>query len=129
MSPVINNQRYIYSIEADKYRCLEAGNDNSSDQKIITIGRYNFLESTFVWAREQLQIAAEKESEWLIIDEIGPLELSGKGLEPQVGSIVSAALQSEKSNLILVVRDSLMEKVVDFYHLKGRYKTDDEIMI
>ena len=129
LSPVINNRRYIYSIDADEYRCLEAEKDHASDQKIISIGRYNFLESTFAWARKQLAIAAKRNCKWLIIDEIGPLELDGRGLEPKVGEIVNTALQSEKNNLILVVRDSLIEKVVNFYHLKGKYDISEKIVI
>lgn len=123
LSPVINNQRFIYSILEDEYRPLETEEDDAKDPKTITIGRYTFQESTFEWAREQLTIADAKNRDWLIIDEIGPLELSGIGLEPQVGKIIDSTLKSGKDDLILVVREGIVDKVVDHYHLHGNFQT------
>ena len=37
---------------------------------------------SFLWAQNALFNSLDKNLEWLIIDEIGPLELEGKGLEP-----------------------------------------------
>lgn len=127
LSPVINNRRFIYSILEDEYHPLETEEGDAKDQKTITIGRYTFQESTFEWARGQLELADAKNRDWLIIDEIGPLELTGKGLEPQVEKIIDSTLKSGKDDLILVVREGLVDKVVDHYHLHGNYHTTDNV--
>ena len=128
LSPVIHKQRYIYSIHANDYRQLEAGNENVPEKDLIKIGQYSFLKSTFNWAREQLQSALKEKTKYLVIDEIGPLELTGQGLEPAVTAVVQQILQSPKHHLIIVVRDSLLERVVMHYDLEGHYLTDHHFL-
>jgi nucleoside-triphosphatase THEP1 len=124
LSPVINNQRYLYSILANDYRRLESSDESVVDKDIIKIGKFTFLQSTFQWAREELQTALEDRPPYLIIDDIGPLELSGQGLEPMITNILQNYKRSEKHHLILVVRESLLEDVISYYNLQDLYLTD-----
>ena len=48
--------------------------------------------------------AVESSCDLVVIDEVGPLELSGKGLMPAVESALASA-----ANLLIVVRSSLRE--------------------
>ena len=82
------HQRYLYSIFANDYRKLEAEDNCLPEKDIVKVGKYSFLQSTFLWAREELKVAMINRSKYLIIDEIGPLELSGRGLEPMVTDIL-----------------------------------------
>ncbi len=50
-------------------------------------------------------IRRDRQTDLLIVDEIGPLELAGKGLWPALKDILSPP----QTNLLLVVRDSLQE--------------------
>jgi nucleoside-triphosphatase THEP1 len=124
LSPVIHNQRFIYSILANDYRRLESIDNLAVDNEIVKIGKFSFLESTFQWARNELQIAMEKRPPYLVIDEIGPLELSGRGLEPMVTNILQNYERSEKRHLILVVRETLFDEVITHYNLQDLYLTD-----
>ena len=129
LSPVINKKRYIYSILADNYRRLESVEDNPVDgHDMIKIGKYSFLQSTFRWARDELRTALDNEPPYLVIDEIGPLELSGQGLEPMVSYLFQNYQRSEKHHLILVVRDHLLEDVVAHYHLQDLYLADQNLL-
>ncbi len=124
LSPVLNKKRFIYAIHTNEYRPLETENDMVAEEGTISIGKYTFLQSSFAWAQEQLKRALDKNPKWIIIDEIGPLELSGKGLEPMVGKILKSYKSNKKFRLVLVVRESLLDKVVRHYDLQGKYSVD-----
>jgi len=128
LSPVIHNQRFIYSILANDYRRLESIDDLAVDNEVVKIGKYSFLQSTFHWAKSELQIAMENTPPYLVIDEIGPLELSGQGLEPMVSNILQNYERSQKHRLILVVRESLLERVISHYGLEDLYMTDHDFL-
>ncbi len=109
LSPVIEGKRYVQRIRSGEKRLLDAtGNENEAE--LERVGRHLFLKETFAWARQELQISAEQ-TEWLVVDEIGLLELQGKGLEPALSEV----LQERTVSLVAVVRNQLVEQV------KGRY--------
>lgn len=128
LSPIINKQRFIYSILSDDYRRLESIDNPIMRKDTIKIGKYSFLQSTFQWARQELQAAIEKNPHYLVIDEIGPLELSGKGLEPMVTRILQKYKRTEKHHLILVVRENLLNEVISHYNLQDLYTTDHNFL-
>ncbi|MFZ4592592.1 MAG: nucleoside-triphosphatase [Ignavibacteria bacterium] len=127
LSPVIDGCRHIVSIKSNETRLLEySGNDKSTE--LTKIGNYNFLSSVFEWGREELYKAYLQKPEWLIVDEIGPLELRGEGLEPVVSRILNDDANDE-INVVLVVRKPLLEKVIEHYglHTKGYKYFNDEL--
>ena len=128
LSPIINKQRFLYSILTDDYCRLESVDDPAVGKDIIKIGRYSFLQSTFQWARQELQTAMKKKPPYLVIDEIGPLELSGKGLEPMVTKILQKYIRTEKHHLILVVRENLLEEVISHYNLQDLFVADHNFL-
>jgi nucleoside-triphosphatase THEP1 len=107
---------------------LEAEIGDNSEDNLVRIGKFVFLESTFNWGREQLQLSINNPSKYLVIDEIGPLELSGQGLEPVVTEIIQNREQFVKKNLILVVRENLLDQVISHYNLEGFIQTDHNFL-
>jgi nucleoside-triphosphatase THEP1 len=128
LAPVINDIRYLFSILSNDYRKLEVGDEPVSENDHVIIGKFSFFESTFEWAREELRMTMNKKPPYLIIDEIGPLELSGKGLEPAVTTIIKEYERSSKHRLILVVRDYLLESVISYYDLQDKVITDHNFL-
>jgi nucleoside-triphosphatase THEP1 len=128
LAPVIHKRRYLYSILANDYRILDAGEELHSDQEVMQIGNYSFLKSSFAWARSELQVAMAKKPSYLIIDEIGPLELSGQGLEPMVTTLLKDYERSSKNRVILVVRDHLIEKVISHFDLEDQVIIDQNFL-
>jgi len=127
LAPVIDGNRHIIRIKSGETKLLEyTGEDKAIE--LTKIGKYNFLTSVFEWGRNEIYDAFLKKPEWLIIDEIGPLELRGEGLEPVVSKILNEKLKSE-STIVLVVRKSLHEKVIEHYnlHIKG-YKYFNDVL-
>ncbi len=78
-------------------------------------GRFSINEATFEWARERLLAQAEK-CEFLVIDEIGPLELEGGGYHE---ALVELRKRGDSIPIILaIMRRELVEKVLERYPLE-----------
>jgi nucleoside-triphosphatase THEP1 len=69
-----------------------------------TVGDYTISKDGILFACGAIQRATESNCDLVVIDEVGPLELSGKGLMPAVESALASA-----ANLLVVVRSSLGE--------------------
>jgi len=84
-------------------------------EDFLPIGKYRFSIGAFNWAEQRLGRAFESSCRWMIIDEIGPLELGGKGLDAVTQWIIKNS-RPEK-DLLLVVRERLIAKVLHHYSM------------
>jgi nucleoside-triphosphatase THEP1 len=111
LSPDENGLRQLYNIKDGNvtvWQKLEA--DLPTD---VLVGRFVFEATAFDLAIEWLdQHLQDRETKYLLLDEVGPLELSGGGWDAWLQNAVSKI--GEKT-LILVVREGLVEKVVERY--------------
>ncbi len=115
--PVIDDKRFIYHIASRTLRQLET----NETRDVTMIGKFKFSNQTFGWAKKNLTDCINKELEWVVIDEIGPLELIGKGLEPIISKIFNE-IENLNGNVLCVVRDSILEKFVEHYQLENKYE-------
>lgn len=113
LAPVLDGKRYVQNIRSGETKLLEA--TGRTGEENVPVGRFVFSEVVFAWARNELLTAINIQLDWLVIDEIGKLELTGKGLEPAV----SQALQTvpAATNIILVIRDTLLSQAIHHYRL------------
>jgi nucleoside-triphosphatase THEP1 len=119
LQPVIDEKRFIYHIGSRTLKILETA-ENISENELIIIGKYKFRKSVFDWSQNILVDCLDRNLDWIIIDEIGPLELEGKGLEPVISKIFNQ-INKLSENLLCVVRDSILEKFVEHYRLESKY--------
>lgn len=117
--PVIERKRCLKDLHTNEVRLLETEEDGG---KIIPVGKYKFLKSSFEWAKIVLLHAAAQKPGWLIIDEFGKLELKDKGLQPVITHLVNNEELLNTSNLILVVRDSLLDQAIVKLNLEKKVK-------
>lgn len=115
--PVVEEKRFIYHIGTKTLKQLEVAESSGT----IKTGKYNFSCDVFNWAQKVLKECIYKKLDWLIIDEIGPLELNGKGLEPVASQIISDR-DSFSGSILCVVRDTILEKFIEHYRLRGSYE-------
>jgi nucleoside-triphosphatase THEP1 len=120
LSLMIGNKKHLYSISQKQSKCLESHSDN-----IIHVGRYQFDPDVFNWARTRLSEDLKTNPKVLIIDELGPLEINGKGLDPAVSNVLSNAKDMSNLILIFVVRASLVAKVQEFFKLEHALVIDN----
>jgi len=115
LQPRISGVKYLFDITSAESRRLEL-EEIFSDEVVISIGKYHFSRAVFNWGNEKLLQAVASANQNIIIDEIGPLELSGEGLEPILSEVMRNGLSLRK-NFLLVVRPVLVEQVILKYRL------------
>ena len=88
------------------------------NENTIKVGPFLFSKSVLSDSHSELKEAAD--CQWIIIDEIGPLEMKRKqGYEPAVSEILNArkSEQFRNTKFVIVVRPSLKEQIGSHYQL------------
>ncbi|MFC0603020.1 nucleoside-triphosphatase [Winogradskyella pulchriflava] len=111
-----NGKRYFLKIESKKEFELEV---ESESEKTISIGPFKFLKSAFEEANKYLLDSNERRDfKYLIIDELGKLELKNEGFHEATKKLIPNFMFDANKHLILVVRKSLLEAVINHYKIK-----------
>ena len=111
-----HGKRYFIKIKSKDTFLLEAEHDNES---IISVGPFKFLESAFKNANNFLMtVACESYNRYVVIDELGKLELQKKGLHPAANVLIPKLMYSNTQHLILIIRDTLLEVMIRHYNIK-----------
>ncbi len=116
LTPIVDGKRIFMNAHTKEPFQMEAA---TTETEILEVGKYRFSKAAFDKASEILLTALGLPDGYIIIDEIGPLELRGLGFAATIKTI----LANEKKNLqiVLVVREELLEKVVAYFNLE-RFK-------
>ncbi len=92
--------------------------DHASTLKTTEVGRFIFYDSSFDKASIWAGLHADTPGiEYIIIDEVGKLELKDIGFHKLVNQLTGHDAPLDK-DLILVVRDTLLDKVIEKYRLQ-----------
>ena len=119
LTPDLNGVRKLYDIGTQEYFPFQIEDNSSPCEASITIGRFAFYQSAFEKAKGILRNALQKQAQLLIIDEIGRLELNYDGFEPLISEVIRAHQSNHlQSDLLVVVRDSLMQKVLGHFGIE-----------
>ena len=111
LTPVVRGKRFFYDAHTKEKFEMEA---EPGEKNIFVIGRFVFSKNSFVKAIEILKKAIQNDKDWVVVDEIGPLELKGKGFS----TILKTLLKTKESfKLLIVVRETLAEKVIDHFKI------------
>lgn len=79
---------------------------------VITVGRFVFSKKEFEKAIQVIRDAINKNG-WLVIDEIGPMELRGEGF----CDVLKEVLMLRKEKILLVVREGMAEQVKKYFNI------------
>ncbi|MBF8148643.1 hypothetical protein ITJ86_01970 [Winogradskyella sp. F6397] len=114
-----NGKRYFLKVKSKKEFEFEVETElENKNEDIIEIGPFKFLKSAFVEANEFLiSNPFEAVNKYLIIDELGKLELKNEGLHVSAERLIPEFENNENSHLILVVRDYLVDAVLKHYSI------------
>ncbi len=94
---------------------LSSYKSNSNDKNTIKIGSYFLSKKAFMKASLIITDALDKNNkQWLIIDKVGKLELENRGHH----LLLLSVFERWQNNLLLVVRDYLLEDVLKKYGIK-----------
>jgi nucleoside-triphosphatase THEP1 len=93
---------------------------NTGTEDMPKVGNYFFITGTLEYGKALIDIKNLNENEVVIIDEVGPWELAGQGWADSLNQLV----RFYNKPMIWVVRDSIVEKVIENWGLKGSKITD-----
>jgi molybdopterin-guanine dinucleotide biosynthesis protein A/nucleoside-triphosphatase THEP1 len=115
LTPDIDGSRKLLDLTTHTYHTLQL----TEQEEGIKIGRFVFDRNGFAKARQLLTESIQRNDEWVIVDEIGRLELDRKeGLEPELSVVIDYfRTHHTQTKLLLVVRDYLLEDVKKHYQI------------
>lgn len=120
LTPDMDGLRYVFLPSMKRWIPFET-KDTSDDKPIASIGKFRFHQSAFDTMEKVLIDDLRSAKEWVVIDELGKLEVAGKGLAEVAERALRMVKSKEtKSKLILVVREELLDKVVNYFSI-GSY--------
>lgn len=114
LQPVIEGERFFKDVESGETEQISAKRENEGT---FCIGKYIFNFIAFEWAKKRLESVLLEGFDTIVIDEYGPLEFENEGLEPIVSKIISIILRSNNQKLIIVIRDSLVDRFIQKFNL------------
>jgi nucleoside-triphosphatase len=120
LSPVVDGKRFFYNIRERVLYNMEAGDE---EKNVLRVGKFVFSVASFRKMSERLMDwAKETECKYIVLDEIGPLEL-----QQQQGLYKAFIylLDNAASSLIIVIRESLLEMAAD---ICKKYRRDLKIV-
>lgn len=112
-------KRYFLKVKSKEEILLEVETE-VIDQEVATVGPFRFLKSAFKKGNDYL-IAKGKEykSQYLIIDEIGKLELKNEGLHWAVKTLIPNFMHKVDKHLIIVIRSTLLNDCIQHYNIEN----------
>ena len=114
LMPDIDGRRHFHLLGAEP-KLLPAQATEDEKEDCIEVGRFRFYRSAFEMANNSIVNAVDQKASWIIIDEIGKLELKGEGL--MRGFDYAMQNKDEESILLITVRSSLLIDIMTQYRL------------
>ena len=108
-------KRYFLKVKSQEKFQQET---DSKTEDVVVIGPFRFLKSSFKKANDLLiSFASEIENRYLILDELGKLELKNQGIHDSAEVLIPRFINDETKHLILVVRDYLLDAIIEHYNI------------
>ena len=117
LTPVINGKRFFKNIRTGDQFQMEA---DDVEEETLLVGRFRFSRHHFNKAIDVIRESIPAKG-WLIIDEIGPLELKGEGFS----EVLKEAMAERNDNILLVVREGLTGQVIAYFDIGDAIIIDD----
>lgn len=116
LMPDINGCRKFYNVETKNYFDTECKQPDT--ESYTSIGKYHFSNTAFNQANDIIINSLHKQIDYLIIDEIGKLELNKKGFYAALQATLKAYSNKQfNGKILLVVRDNLLNDVLTYFNI------------
>ena len=109
LTPVVNGKRVFQDAHTHEQFPMEA---TEREEETLLVGRFTFSKAGFDKAMHLIRNSISNEG-WLIIDEIGPLELRGEGF----AEVLKEVLAQRQHKILLVIREGLIEKINEYFDM------------
>ncbi|MBL7788620.1 MAG: hypothetical protein JNL75_02155 [Chitinophagales bacterium] len=117
ITPDIDESRKLILLDTDEELPFEL--DEADEKNAIAIGKFFLSKSTFNLVKNKLQQLHKTPASLIIIDELGKLEMDGKGFEPELGDFIQNFKgASSNKTLIIVIRNTLLAAAIEKFKLE-----------
>lgn len=116
LTPDIDGKRKLLDISTNTYYDLQLAEHEDG----IRIGKFVFDAVVLQQSQTILGKAIKQQFEWVVVDEVGKLEMDRKeGLEPVLSEVIHYfKTQQTSTKLLLVIRDYLLQDAIHYYGLE-----------
>lgn len=97
LTPVVDGKRVFMNAQNRQLFLMEA---RDGEQEILQVGRFTFSKTNFDRATKIIRDNMHQPG-WLVIDEIGPMEIRGEGFHDLLQEVIA----ERKGKILLVVRE------------------------
>jgi len=112
LTPVIEGKRAFMDAHTRQPFRMEA---TANEVDILVAGKYRFSKNGFETAASILLTAANQTKGFIIVDEIGPLELRGLGFCEAVKTLLNN--KTSTVEIVLVIREELVTDAIQYFQL------------
>jgi hypothetical protein len=113
--PDVHGQRMMYFCSENRLVPFQ----KPDDMDAVKIGKFLFDKVVFNKACDILVSPLALDNDFVIVDEVGPLELNENGFYQSLVSLLNAWEKKDNGSLILVVREHLVNDVIAKFDLKN----------
>ena len=112
-----NENAIRYILDVNTKECFEMQTELETTD-VILIGRYRFLKTAFNTGNDIIITALKNnKSGYILIDELGKLELLSKGFHKSASLAINATISNSRLHLILIVRTTLLLEIIKKYNI------------
>ena len=110
--------RKLWDGHSNTYHRLQVQEDEISREHQETVGRFVFDKR--VWEKAMMSLGNQWDKEYIVIDEIGKLEVNqNRGIHDAFSTYLTEYQNKpERPNLILIIRDTLLNEAIKKYQLQ-----------
>ncbi|HQW82823.1 MAG TPA: nucleoside-triphosphatase [Ferruginibacter sp.] len=120
LMPDINGIRNVFDLHTQSIFTIECTDITNTNEALTSIGKFHFYTEAFEKANLILSNALNQKPGWLVIDEVGKLELDGKGFYASVKKAVEFYnTNMDNGHLLITIRETLCEEVITFFKIKN----------
>ena len=126
LMPDIEDKRKIFNLQTKEIVELECTDPDNCAEELIQVGRFYFYAAVFRQVNAILLQSLEAGPDWLVVDEVGKLELNRAGFFDALIEIITAHQnKTTASKILLVVRENLCDEVIGFFKIEDYMKVSD----
>jgi len=121
LTPDVDGKRFFMNVRTKELWPMEAA---EAEANVLTIGKYRFSKAAFQKAISVLEAEANQQNGWLIVDELGPLELKKSGFYNTVRDLLNT---NTPLKIILVIRQSLLGEMTELFGISNYAVVDNAL--
>ena len=121
-----NGKRFFLELKSKTEFPLEV--DTENDKDTISVGPFLFSKASFDRANGFMKTLVHAENRFIILDELGKLELKDTGLHEAAEFLIPNFMNHNEKHLILVIRDTLLEPTVNHYNMSSYHRITKETL-